>query len=839
MDSERIDAVRRVSIEDEMRSAYIDYAMSVIVARALPDVRDGLKPVHRRILYTMHEMGLRSTSAYRKCAGVVGEALAKYHPHGDVALYDALVRLAQDFSLRYPLVDGQGNFGSIDGDPAAAYRYTEARLTAISDEMLADIEKETVDFVDNFDGRLREPTVLPARLPNLLINGSSGIAVGMATNIPPHNLTEICQAVVALIDNPDMTVDDLCEIVHGPDFPTGGTIFRFEDQRNSLTGEKERIDVIRHMYATGRGRVVIRGQVAFEEDARGRISVVITELPYQVNKTTLIEKMADLVGGKRITDVSDIRDESDRTGMRIVVEIKRDGSPHTVMQQLFKHTALQTSFSANMLALVDGQPQTLGLKRMLEHYIAYRREIVRRRTEFDLARARERAHILEGLKIALDNLDEVIKTIRASADTDAARAALVKRFKLSEAQANAILEMQLRRLAALERKKIEDEYESVIRLIAELEDLLANPRKVLTVIRDELDELIRKYGDDRKTRIQSDANRELTAEDLVAAEDVVVTLSQRGYIKRQQIGTFRSQRRGGKGKLAMITREEDAVRHLLVANTHDNILFFTNRGRVFITKVHTLPEASRQAKGLPIINLPGVMVDQGEYVSAIITLPQFEADHYMAMATRGGMIKKTSLAEYAKIRSNGLIAISLVEGDELRWVGLTDGHNDIILATRNGQAARFHETEVRPMGRDTRGVTGIRLRGDDEVIGMEVVAPAAELLVVTEQGYGKRTVLDDFPVKHRATGGVIANSLNADTGKVAAVRVVGREDEELMLITEDGTILRTEVSSVNRYRRASRGVTVMKPGEGDRIVSIAVFVDDRPPVVDDDAETEG
>ena len=839
MDSDRIDAVRRVSIEDEMRSAYIDYAMSVIVARALPDVRDGLKPVHRRILYTMHEMGLRSTSAYRKCAGVVGDALAKYHPHGDVALYDALVRMAQDFSLRYPLVDGQGNFGSVDGDPAAAYRYTEARLTAISDEMLADIEKETVDYVDNYDGRLREPTVLPARLPNLLINGSSGIAVGMATNIPPHNLTEICRAVVALIDNPDMTVDELCEIVRGPDFPTGGTIFRFEDQRNSLTGEKERIDVIRHMYATGRGRVVIRGQVAFEEDPRGRISVVITELPYQVNKTTLIEKMAELVGSKRITDVSDIRDESDRTGMRIVVEIKRDGSPHTVMQQLFKHTALQTSFSANMLALVDGQPQTLGLKRMLEHYIAYRREIIRRRTEFDLARARERAHILEGLKIALDNLDEVIKTIRASADTDAARSALVKRFKLSEAQANAILEMQLRRLAALERKKIEDEYEAVIRLIAELEDLLANPRKVLIAIRDELEELIRKYGDDRETRIESDANRELTAEDLVAAEDVVVTLSQRGYIKRQQIGTFRSQRRGGKGKLAMITREEDAVRHLLVANTHDNILFFTNRGRVFITKVHTLPEASRQAKGLPIINLPGVMVDQGEYVSAIITLPQFEADHYMAMATRGGMIKKTSLAEYAKIRSNGLIAISLVEGDELRWVGLTDGQSDIILATRNGQAARFHEKEVRPMGRDTRGVTGIRLRGDDEVIGMEVVAPSAELLVVTEQGYGKRTLLEDFPVKHRATGGVIANSLNADTGKVAAVRVVGREDEELMLITEEGTILRTEVSSVNRYRRASRGVTVMKPGEGDRIVSIAVFVDDRPPAPDDDAETEG
>ena len=812
-----------------MRSAYIDYAMSVIVARALPDVRDGLKPVHRRILYTMHEMGLRSTSAYRKCAGVVGDALAKYHPHGDVALYDALVRMAQDFSLRYPLVDGQGNFGSIDGDPAAAYRYTEARLAAISDEMLADIEKETVDLVDNYDGRLREPTVLPARLPNLLINGSSGIAVGMATNIPPHNLSEVCDAVIALIDTPEMTVDELCEIVHGPDFPTGGTIFRFEDQRNSLTGERERIDVIRHMYATGRGRVVIRGQVAFEENERGRIAVVITELPYQVNKTALIEKMAELVGGKKITDVSDIRDESDRTGMRIVVEVKRDGSPHTVMQQLFKHTALQTSFSANVLALVDGQPQTLGLKRLLEHYLSYRRDVVRRRTEFDLARAQERAHILEGLKIALDNLDEVIATIRRSADGDAARTALIARFGLTEVQANAILEMQLRRLAALERKKIEDEYEAVIRLIAELEDLLANPRKILQAIKDELVELKRKYGDERKTRIESDANRELTAEDLVASEGVVVTLSERSYIKRQQIGTFRSQHRGGKGRLAMITREEDAVRHLLVANTHDNILFFTNRGRVFITKVHTLPEASRQAKGIPIINLPGVQVDPGEYVSAIITLPQFEPDHYMVMATRGGKVKKTSLAEYAKIRSNGLIAISLVEGDELRWVGLTDGHDDVILATRKGQAARFHESEVRPMGRDTRGVTGIRLRKGDEVIGMEVVRPGAQLLVVTEQGYGKRTVLDEFPVKHRATGGVIANSLNDETGDVAAVRVVGREDEEVMVITEEGTILRTEVSTVNRYRRSSRGVTVMKPSEGDRVVSIAVFVDEAEP----------
>ena len=829
MEMERAGNVRPVAIEDEMRTAYIDYAMSVIVARALPDVRDGLKPVHRRILYTMHEMGLRSNAAYRKCAGVVGEAMAKYHPHGDLALYETLVRMAQDFSLRYPLVDGQGNFGSVDGDPPAAMRYTEARMAAITDEMLADIEKETVDFVDNYDGRLRQPTVLPSKLPNLLVNGSSGIAVGMATNIPPHNLGEIARAARALIDNPDMTVDELAGIVEGPDFPTGGTIFRRERQRNTVTGETEEIDAIRHLYATGRGRIIMRGQVAFEE-VRGGMAVVISELPYQVNKTTLIEKMADLVGSKKITDVRDIRDESDRDGMRIVVEVKRDGSPHTVMQQLFKHTALQTSFNANMLALVDGQPQTLGLKKLLEHYITHRREIVRRRTEFDLARAQERAHILEGLKIALDNLDEVIATIRAAADVDAARSALIGLFSLTEVQANAILEMQLRRLAALERKKIEDEYRAIIKLISELEDLLANPRKILQVIKDELADLEKRHGDERKTRIQADANRELTAEDLVASEDVVVTLSQRGYIKRQPISTFRSQRRGGRGKLAMLTREEDAVRHLRVANTHDNILFFTNRGRVFITKVHTLPDASRQAKGLPIINLPGVQVEQREYVSAIISLPQFEPDHYLVMATRRGMIKKTSLAEYAKIRANGLIAISLQDGDELQWVGLSDGQSDIIVATRKGQAARFTESEVRPMGRDTMGVTAVRLKGDDEVIGMEVVQNREdELLVVTEQGFGKRTEVQDFPVKHRATGGVIANSLNKDTGNVAAIRLVGREEEELMLITELGTILRTEVGGINRYRRASRGVTVMKPGPDDRIVSITVFVDNRPP----------
>jgi DNA gyrase subunit A len=522
--------------------------------------------------------------------------------------------------------------------------------------------------------------------------------------------------------------------------------------------------------------------------------------------------------------------------MRIVVEVKRDGSPHTVMSQLFKHTALESSFSTNMLALVDGQPQTLGLKRMLEQYIAYRRDVIRRRTEFDLARAQERAHILEGLKIALDHLDEVIATIRKADDADAARGALMKQFKLSELQANAILEMQLRRLAALERKKIEDEYEEIIRLIGQLEDLLANPRKILQVIKDELAELRRKYGEERRTRIWDDANRELSAEDLITAEDVIVTLSQRGYIKRQQIRTFRSQRRGGKGKLAMITREEDAVRYLLVANTHDNILFFTNRGRVFITKVHAMPEASRHAKGLPIVNLPGVQVDSGEYVSAIISLPTFEPGQYLVMATRRGKIKKTSLADYAKIKANGLIAINLLSNDELRWVDLSNGSNDIIIATRNGQAARFAEREVRAMGRDTMGVTGIRLKGDDEVIGMEVIHDLSQqLLVVTEQGFGKRTDISDFPIKHRATGGVIANSLNEDTGKVAAVRLVGREDEEVMLITDGGTILRTQVAGVNSYRRASRGVTVMKPAEDDRIISISVFVDEGLP---DEAEPE-
>src|SRR5438045_132913 len=616
-----------------MRVSYLDYAMSVIVARALPDVRDGLKPVHRRILYTMGEMGLSATSSFRKCAAIVGEVMGKYHPHGDVALYDALVRLAQDFSMRYPLVEGQGNFGSVDGDAAAAMRYTEARLTGIAAEMLADIDKQTVDFTDNYDGTQQEPSVLPAKLPNLLVNGSSGIAVGMATNIPPHHLGEIVDATIALIDDPDITSDGLCHYVTGPDFPTGGTIFRFERQRDLITGEWETVDAIRQMYAHGRGRVVMRAQVAFEEIRGDRMAIIVTELPYQVNKSALLEKIAEMVKDKRIEGIADLRDESDRDGMRIYIEIKRDSNPNKVLNNLFKHTALQLAFNMNMLALVDGQPQTLPLKSVLQHYVDHRREIVRRRTEFDLGKARARAHILEGLTIALDHLDEVIKTIRESADVDVARTNLMARFELSELQAQAILDMRLARLAALERKKIEDEYLEVIQLIAELEDILANPGRVLGIIKDELAELKRKYAGERRTRVADDSSREMTDEDLIADEDVVVTISGRGYIKRQPVATYRRQHRGGKGIIGHVTREEDAVEHLLVANTHDWALFFTNRGRVFSAKVHAIPDASRQAKGLPIINMPGVQVEAREVPVATITLPTFAPGSYLRNAT--------------------------------------------------------------------------------------------------------------------------------------------------------------------------------------------------------------
>jgi DNA gyrase subunit A len=818
--------IRAVRIEDEMRVSYLDYAMSVIVARALPDVRDGLKPVHRRILYTMGEMGLSSTSAFRKCAAIVGEVMGKYHPHGDVALYDALVRLAQDFSMRYPLVNGQGNFGSVDGDAPAAMRYTEARLTAVAAEMLADIDKETVDFEDNYDATQKQPTVLPAKLPNLLVNGSSGIAVGMATNIPPHHLGEVVDATIAVIDDPEITSDELCQHVTGPDFPTGGTIFRFERQRNSISGDWETVDAIRQMYAHGRGRVVMRAQVAFEEVRGDRVAIIVTELPYQVNKAALLEKIAELVKDRKVEGIADLRDESDRDGMRVYIEIKRDANPHKVLNNLFKHTPLQAAFNMNMLALVDGQPQTLPLKSVLQHYVDHRRDIVRRRTEYDLGRARERAHILEGLKVALDHLDAVIKTIRESADVDIARTNLMTRFDLSERQAQAILDMRLARLAALERKKIEDEYLEVIQLIAELEDILANQARVLAIIKDELRDLKKRYAGERRTRVAEDSSRELTDEDLIADEDVVVTISGRGYIKRQPVATYRRQARGGKGIIGHVTREEDAVEHLLVANTHDWALFFTNRGRVFSAKVHAIPDASRQAKGLPIINMPGVQVEAGEVPMATITLPAFAPGSYLVMATRRGIIKKTPLEQFERVRATGIRAITLDERDELAWVDVSSGEDDVILATAQGMLARFHEGEVRPMGRDAGGVIGIRLlkKEGDEVVAMSVVQPGAELLVLTETGYGKRVPLSDFRPKHRGGQGVRLIALEGrKTGLVAAVQQVDDRDEELVLISAHGQVVRTDVKTVNRYSPSARGVIVMRLNEGDRLVGIAAF----------------
>jgi DNA gyrase subunit A len=836
--------IRAIRIEDEMRVSYLDYAMSVIVSRALPDVRDGLKPVHRRILYTMGEMGLSATSSYRKCAAIVGEVMGKYHPHGDVALYDALVRLAQDFSMRYPLVDGQGNFGSVDGDSAAAMRYTEARLTAIAAEMLDDIDKETVDFEDNYDGTQKQPSVLPAKLPNLLVNGSSGIAVGMATNIPPHHLGEVCDAAVALIDDPEITSDDLSKYVLGPDFPTGGTIYRYEVVRNPLTGENETIDAIRQMYAHGRGRVVMRAQVAFEEIHGERMAIIVTELPYQVNKASLLEKIAELVKDKRIDGISDLRDESDRDGMRIYIEVKRDFNPHKVLNNLFKHTPMQLAFNMNMLALVDGQPQTLPLKSVLQHYIDHRRDIVRRRTEYDLGKARARAHILEGLKIALDNLDAVIRTIRESREVDDARTNLMKRFDLSELQANAILDMRLARLAALERKKIEDEYLSVIQLIAELEDILANPTRVLGIIKDELADLKKKHAGERRTRVADDSSREMTDEDLIADEDVVVTISGRGYIKRQPVATYRRQHRGGKGIIGHVTREEDAVEHLIVANTHDWALFFTNRGRVFSAKVHSIVDASRQAKGIPIINLPGVQVEAGEVPMATIVLKDFTAGSYLVLATRRGKIKKTPLEQFERVRSTGIRAITIDDKDELAWVDVSTGDDDVIIATSQGKIARFHETDVRPMGRDAAGVIGIRLaRAGDFVVSMSVVQPETDLLVLTETGYGKRVSLSEFRPMHRGSQGVRLISLEGKkTGDVAAVQQVTDEDEELLLISAGGQVVRTDVTTINRQHAQARGVITMRMNEGDRVVAISAFragLADRDGIEDNDAPEPG
>jgi DNA gyrase subunit A len=800
-----IGIVRPVSITTEMRSAYLSYAMSVIVSRALPDARDGLKPVQRRILYGMWDMGFRSNDAYKKCARIVGDVLGKMHPHGDSAVYDALARLAQPWSMRYPLVDGQGNFGSIDGDPPAAMRYTEARLAVIAEELLVDIDRNTVDFRDNFDGSYREPTVLPARLPNLLLNGASGIAVGMATNIPPHNLGELCDAISYVIDNPEATVEDLIRIIPGPDFPTAASILGTEG--------------ILAAYSTGRGQITLRARAHVEEASRGAFNIVVTELPYQVNKARLQERIAELAKERKIEGIRDVRDESDRSGMRLVIILKQDAQPKKVLNALYKHTQMQTTFGINMLALVEGgrQPRVLTLKRLLQEYITHRQEVIRRRTEFDLAKARDRAHILEGLKIALENLDEVIRTIRESRSAESARNNLMRIFNLSERQAQAILDMQLRRLAALERKKIEDEYQEVIKLIAELEDILANPKKVLHLIKEDMRYLKEKYGDERRTRIVPDVTGEVSDEDLIPDVRVLISITDRGYIKRQAADSYRTQRRGGRGVKGMVTREQDIVRHLLICSSLDHLLFFTNKGKVYQLKAHEVPDSSRTARGLPLVNL--ISLEPGEQVTSMLAVPDFNGE-YLMMATQRGKIKRTHLREYSQVRSNGLIAIGLEEGDTLGWVQVSHGDEDVLLTTAQGQTARFRQSEVRPMGRPATGVNGISLADNDRVISMQLTRPDHDLLVVTARGVGKRTSLDEYPTKGRATGGVITMRLRQGDEIAGAALVTDRS--LLTFVTAGGVVMRTTAEDVPRLGRATQGVIVVNLASGDRLTALSV-----------------
>ena len=809
-----IGTIQSVDIDEQMRSAYLDYAMSVIVARALPDARDGLKPVHRRILYAMHDMGIRANSSYKKSARIVGEVLGKYHPHGDSAVYDSMARLAQDFSMRYMLVDGQGNFGSIDGDAPAAMRYTEARLARMAEEMLLDIDKNTVDFTENFDGSLLEPVVLPTRLPGLLLNGSSGIAVGMATNVPPHNLGELVNAISYMIDHydhlDDIPMEDLIKFVPGPDFPTGGVIVGNEG--------------IMQAYGTGRGRIVLRGQAHIEEMGRERFRIVITEIPYQLNKTSLIERIAELARGGKLDDVSDLRDESDRRGMSIIVELKKNAQPKKVLNQLFKYTPLQSTFGVQMLALIDNEPRLLSLKRALHIYIEHRRTVIVRRTEYDLEKTRARAHILEGLLIALANLDDVIQTIRQSPDADVAKERLITRFNLSEVQAQAILEMQLRRLAALERQKIEDEQRQLLERIAYLEDLLVSPKKVLALIKEDLEDVAEKYGDERRTVIAPDASTEFNEEDLIADEAVLVSITERGYIKRVDAQAFRAQIRGGRGVTGHATKNEDEVLMLFPARTLDTVLFFTDRGKVYSEKTYRIPEADRTGRGVPIVNV--LALSPRETITAALAVPDFEDSQYCTMATRKGRMKRLVLSELSSVRPSGLIAINLGDGDELGWARLTSGVDDIFLVTERGQALRFSEQEVRPMGRTAAGVIGIRLKKGDSVTSMEVAETDGDLLVVTTAGFGKRTPIDEYPVKGRATGGVLTIDKQAfeKIGLIAAARVVQAADD-LTLISANGVALRTKVKDISQSGRATRGVTIMNMQAGDSVVSLARIAD--------------
>jgi DNA gyrase subunit A len=805
-----IGSVQNVDIDAQMRTAYLDYAMSVIVARALPDARDGLKPVHRRILYAMQDMGIRANSSFKKSARIVGEVLGKYHPHGDAAVYETMARMAQDFSMRYLLVDGQGNFGSVDGDAPAAMRYTEARLHRLAEEMLADIEKETVDFGPNFDDSLEEPLVLPSRIPNLLMNGAAGIAVGMATNIPPHNLRELAAGISYLIDNYD-TVDDvpMQEIIAripGPDFPTGGIIVG-----------REGIDAA---YATGRGRLVVRGMAHIEEGKGGKHEIIITEIPYQVNKAGLIERIAELVRQDKLDQIADLRDESDQRGMSIVIELKRGAQPRKVLNQLYKYTPLQSTFGVQMLALVDGEPRTLPLKRALQIFIEHRQAVVVRRSNFELKKARARLHILDGYLIALRHLDAVIKTIRESKDADVAKTNLMKRFELSELQAQAILDMQLRRLAALERKKIEDEHKQVTKLIADLEDLLAHPKKILALIQSDTRELAEKYGDDRRTRIAADASEELSEADLVQDEAVLISLTERGYVKRVAASAFRSQSRGGRGVLGHTTKDEDEVVMLVPARSLDSMLFFSDKGKVYSEKVYQIPDADRTAKGIPLVNV--LALDAEEHVTAAIAVADFSAHGFCMLATARGRVKRVRMEEFAAVRPSGLIAMSLEKGDHLGWARPTSGKDEVIFVTEKGQALRFSENKVRAMGRQAAGVHGIRLAKGDAVTSMDVVDRKGALLVVTTGGFGKQTALKEYAPKGRATRGVATIDQKAlkEIGKIASARVV-HMDDDLTIITSYGVALRMKVRDVKQAGRATRGVHLIKPQPGDSVASVA------------------
>lgn len=815
--------IQAVDIDEQMRTAYLDYAMSVIVSRALPDARDGLKPVHRRILFAMDELSMHSNSPYKKSARIVGEVLGKYHPHGDSSVYEAMARMVQDFSMRYPLVDGQGNFGSVDGDAPAAMRYTEARMGKMAEEMLADIDKNTVDFVDNFDGSLKEPTVLPARLPNLLLNGSSGIAVGMATNIPPHNLNELINAIVYVIDNYDnieeITIDQLMEYLPGPDFPTGGII----------VGR----DSIKQAYTTGRGKLTIRGVAHIEEMKGGRNAIVITEIPYQVNKSGLIERIADLAREEKIDAISDLRDESDRRGMSIVIELKRGAQAKKVLNQLYKYTALQSTYGVHLLALVDNEPRVLSLRRALQVFVNHRETVIKRRTEFELEKARARLHILEGYLIALANLDAVIKTIRESKDAETARTNLMERFKLSEIQAQAILDLQLRRLAALERLKIEEEHRQTVELINHLEDLLAHPKKILQVIKDDLKEMAEKYGDQRRTVITAEANGEFKEEDLVADEATLISITEKGYIKRVSTATYRTQARGGRGVIGQNVRDEDEVMMLLPARTLNTVLFFSNRGKVYSEKVYQIPDAGRTDRGISIMNILAMNGD--EKVTAAVVVSSFDDAAFCTLATQRGRVKRMALSEFSAVRPSGLIAINLDSGDQLGWAGLTRGNDEIILVTAKGLALRYSEAQMRPMGRAAGGVNGIRLRPGDQVAGMEVVEKDADLLVVTEGGFGKRTPLAEYSPKGRGSQGMATINQKSlpEIGQIAAARVV-KDTDDLTLISSNGVILRLKVRQLSRSGRSTRGSHVMKLEQGDQVASLA-----RIPAVTGDNNSNG